>query len=66
MFDFTNWTIDELETRRAAIVTELDKDGADLDKLDEEARAIKDEIEKRKADAKRREEIRAAVAGGFP
>lgn len=63
MFDFTNWTVEELETRRAAIVTELDKDGADLDKLDEEARAIKDEIEKRKADAKRREEIRAAVAG---
>ena len=63
MFDFTNWTIEELETRRAAIVTELDKDGADLDKLDEEARAIKEEIEKRKADAKRREEIRAAVAG---
>ena len=37
MFDFTNWTVEELETRRAAIVTELDKDGADLDKLDEEA-----------------------------
>ena len=47
MFDFTNWTVEELETRKAAIVTELDTDGADLDKLDEEARAIKEEIEKR-------------------
>lgn len=63
MFDFSKWTIDELETRRAAIVTELDTEGADLDKLEAETRAIKEEIDKRKADAKRRDEIRAAVAG---
>jgi len=63
MFDFSKWTIEDMEKRRAAIVTEMDQDGADLDKLGEEARAIKEELEKRKADATKREEIRKAVAG---
>lgn len=63
MFDFSNMTIEELETRRAAIAVEIDNDGADLDALGEEARAIKEELEKRKADADKRNNIRAAVAG---
>lgn len=63
MFDFSKWTIEDMEKRRAAIVTEMEQDGADLDKLGEEARAIKEEMEKRKADAAKREEIRKAVAG---
>lgn len=63
MFDFSKWTIEDMEKRRAAIVTEMEQDGADLDKLGEEARAIKEEMDKRKADAAKREEIRKAVAG---
>lgn len=63
MFDFSKMTIEEIETRKAAIAVELDKDGADLDKLGEETRAINAELEKRKADAAKREEIRKAVAG---
>lgn len=63
MFDFSKWTIEEIEARKAAIAVELDKDGADLDKLNDEVRAINEELEKRKADAKKREEIRKAVAG---
>lgn len=62
-FNFANMTVEELETRKAAIIVELDKDGADLDALETEARAIKDELEKRKADATKRANIRAAVAG---
>ena len=63
MFDFSKMTIEEIETRKAAIAVELEQDGADLDKLNEEVRAIKEELEKRKADAEKREEIRKAVAG---
>lgn len=63
MFDFSKMTIDELETRKAAIAVEVDNEGVDLDALDTEARAINDELNKRKADAKKRNAIRAAVAG---
>ena len=34
--DFTKMTIEELEARMAAIPTELEKEGADLDALEEE------------------------------
>lgn len=60
--DYTKMSIEDLESRRAAIAVEVDAEGADLDKLGEEARAINAEIEKRKADAQRRAEIRASVA----
>lgn len=62
--DYKTMTVEELETRRAAIVTEVDADGADLDALETEARAIRDELEARKAAAAKRDEIRAAVAAG--
>ena len=63
MFDFSKMSIEDMETRKAAIAVELDNDGADLDALEAETRAINEEIEKRKADATKRANIRAAVAG---
>lgn len=63
MFDFSKWTVEDMEKRKAAIVVEMEQDGADLDKLGEEARAIKEEMEKRKADAEKRAQIRQTVAG---
>ena len=56
-------TVSELEARKAAIATEVDQEGADLEALNEEIRAINEELEARKAEAARREEIRKAVAG---
>ena len=61
--DYTKMTIEELETRKAAIAIECEADGADLDALQNEAREINAEIEKRKAEAAKRDEIRKAVAG---
>lgn len=57
-------TVQELEERRAAIATEVDAEGADLDALEEEARAIMAELEARKAAETKRNEIRSAVANG--
>lgn len=62
--DFTEMTIEELEARMAAIPTELEKEGADLDALEAEVRGIKSELEARKAAAAKREEIRKSVAAG--
>jgi len=61
--DYTKMTIEEMETRKAAIAVECEAEGADLDALQNEAREINAEIEKRKAEAAMREEIRKAVAG---
>lgn len=62
--DFTNMTIEELESRLAAIPEELEAEGADLDALEAEVRAIKDEMETRKAAEAKKAEVRAAVATG--
>lgn len=62
--DFKTMSVDELESRRAAIATEIDADGADLDALEAEARAIKEELESRKAAEQKKAEIRANVAAG--
>lgn len=62
--DFTTMSVEDLETRRAAIAAEVDVDGADLDALETEARAIKEELEKRRAAEEKRAEIRSAVAAG--
>lgn len=55
-------TVAEMEARKAAISTEVNQDGADLDALQEEIRAINEELETRKAEAAKREEIRKAAA----
>lgn len=62
--DFTKMTIEELEARKAAIATEIDTEGADLDALEEEVRGIKAELENRKAAEAKKAEIRASVAAG--
>ena len=62
--NFKEMTIEQLEERKAAIVTELDAPEADLNALEEEARAIKEEIETRKTEEARKAEIRANIAQG--
>lgn len=62
--ELKDMTVDQLEERKAAIVAELDVEGADLDALEAEARSIKEELEARKAAAAQKEEIRKAVAEG--
>lgn len=63
-FNLTEMSIEELEARKAELLTALDADGADIDAIDAEARAIKAEIENRKAIEAQKAEIRAAVAAG--
>ena len=61
--DYSKWTIEALEKRKAEIANEINNEGTDLDALQNEVREINAELEKRKADAAKREEIRKAVAG---
>lgn len=62
--DFKDMTIEQLEERKAAIMTELEAPDADLDALESEARSIKEELESRKVEETKRKEIRDAVAKG--
>lgn len=62
--EFEKMSIEELETRRAAIATECEVEGADLDALTEEVRGINAELEARRNAAAQKAEIRAAVASG--
>ena len=57
-------TMDELQARKAAIATEIDAEGADLDALETEARSINAEIESRKESEAKKTEIRAQIAKG--
>ena len=57
-------TIEQIEERKAAIVAELDVEGADLNALEEEMRSLNAELEARKAAEAQKEEIRKAVASG--
>ena len=63
-FNFAEKTIEEMEARKAELLTAIDADGADIDAIDAEARAIKAEIEARKAAEAKKAEIRKAVAEG--
>lgn len=56
-------SVDELEARRAAIVTEIDADGADLTELRNEAEGLNEELEARRQNAASRAQIRSMVAG---
>lgn len=62
--EIKNMTIEELEERKAQIVTELDAPEVDLDALEAEARAINEELESRKAEAAKKAEVREMVAKG--
>lgn len=62
--DLKSMTVAELDARKAAIATESEAEGADVDALLEEVRAINSELEERKAAASKQAELRAAVAAG--
>lgn len=64
MMDFKTMETAALEERRAAIIAEMETEGADLDALKDEARAILKEIENRRAEAKEKAEVREKVANG--
>ena len=55
-------TIEQLEERKAAIASELETDGADLDALENEVRSIKAELESRANEEAKKVEIRKTVA----
>ena len=55
-------TVEQLEERKAAIVAELDNEGADLDALESEVRSIKEELEARAAEEAKKVELRKTVA----
>lgn len=57
-------TVDELNERLAAILEEMEAEGADLDALEAEVRSINEEIEARRAAEAQKAEIRSAVAAG--
>lgn len=63
--EFKDMTIEQMETRKAAIAEEMNAEGADLDALTDEVRRINAEVETRKAAEAKREEIRKAVASGM-
>lgn len=62
--DIKTMSAEELEARSAAIVEELDQDGADVSALGTEIRAIRAELDSRKAAEAAKAEIRAQVAAG--
>ena len=62
--ELKDMTIEQLEERKAEIVSGLDLPETDLDQAEEDIRSIKAEIEDRKAAEAKRKEIRKAVAAG--
>lgn len=62
--ELKDMTIEQLEERKAQIVSELELPETDLEAAEAEVRSIKAEIEERKAAEAKREEIRKAVAAG--
>ncbi len=60
--NFSTMSIEAIEARKAAILTEMEQDGADLNALEAEMREAKAEIEKRAADEAKKAEIRKMVA----
>ena len=57
-------SIEELETRKSEIGTEIENEGADLDALETEVKSINAELENRKKAETAKREIRKAVAEG--
>ena len=60
--NFSTMTIEQIEERKTAILSEMDKPEADLNSLETEMREAKAEIEKRAADEAKKAEIRKMVA----
>ena len=57
-------TMQEIETRKAAILKEMEQDGADLDKLKAEMEELRQNAEEIKSAAAKAEETRKAIANG--
>lgn len=57
-------SVEELEARKQAIVSEIDTEGADLDALEAEMKSINAEMEARKEEEAHKAEIRKAVVEG--
>lgn len=62
MNKFLTMTVEQIESRKAEILVEMDKDGADLSALEAEMREANAEIERRAADEAKKAEIRKMVA----
>ena len=62
--ELKDMTVQELEERKQAIVSEIETDGADLDALETETKSINAELEARKAAEAQKEEARKAVTEG--
>ena len=62
--ELKDMTVQELEERKQAIVSEIETEGADLDALEAETKSINAELEARKAEEAQKVEIRQAVAEG--
>lgn len=60
--EFKDMTIEQLEERKAAIASEIETDGADLDALENEVRSIKAELEARANEEAKKVELRKTVA----
>ena len=57
-------TMQEIETRKAQILEEMNKDGADLDALKQEMEELRQNAEELRENAKKAEETRKAIASG--
>ena len=57
-------TMQEIETRKAAILKEMEQDGADLDALKAEMEELRQNAEEIRETAKKAEETRKAIAAG--
>ena len=64
MENIKEMSVEQIEERKLAIVTETESEGADLNALEEEMRSLNAELETRKAEEAQKEEIRKAVASG--
>ena len=62
--EIKDMTIEQIEERKAAIVAELDAEGADLDALESEMRSLNEELETRKSAEAQKVEIRTMIAQG--
>lgn len=62
--ELKNMTIEQIEERKNAIVSELDVEGADLDALETEMRSLNEELESRKEAEAKKAEVRNMVAQG--
>ena len=60
--ELKDMTIEQLEERKAAIASEIETDGADLDALENEVRSIKAELEARANEEAKKVELRKTVA----